>query len=293
MNDLKQTFVNIIELSKKLHESDENWYYKVAEPISRGEIMKIQQENNAILPDEFIKCMTVSNGFTVDFSSSVGYFHLYAAEKTAPQGKHSCIGWHNHKCLYYNSLTGEFFIENERYKYTPITDFNREILIPVENYLKQQLIYSERRHELLEKQKDNPLREYFDKFMEYRNSNQNITMYPPASEEEIADWEKEHVKLPEFYRNWMLLTNGCSIDFLVIYSLDHIFLEEVCWSEDEEENKEYWYLATTDGCGTCLLLDPESGKVFEFDHDSYDPWTEIDGLDLLFDDQLEYIEEDM
>ena len=64
-------------------------------------------------------------------------------------------------------------------------------------------------------------------------------------------------------------------------------MEEVCWSENDDENKKYWFLATTTGYGTYLLLDPENGKLFEFDHEDEDPWNEIDTLDMILEDALD------
>ena len=88
----------------------------------------------------------------VDFSSSVGYFKLYPVSDYDITNNSICIGWMNHKCLYFNPQNGEFVIEHQRYNYTPINDFNNEILVPVVTYLERQLILSERRHELLKKQ---------------------------------------------------------------------------------------------------------------------------------------------
>lgn len=291
MSDVKHTFERIIELSKQLHDCDKYWYCNVNEPSSRSDIIKKQMSTELLFPDDYITCMTVSNGFTVDFSSTTGYFHLYPVRNVNKNGKYSCFGWLSHRCLYFNPDTGEMFIEKQRYKYTPIMDFNAEILVPAEKYLSRQLELSKRRHELLDKQKDNPLRKYYDKFLEYREMGVHITLYPPASEEEICRWEADNVKLPESFRNWLLLTNGSIMDYQNYYSLDRIFRDKVCWSENEEENREFYYLATVDGCGTTILLDPENGVMSEFDHDHKDPWTVIDDLSDYFEEEFEWIEE--
>lgn len=290
MTAIQQTFLHIIDLSKRLNASDENWVSEVNEPVSKDELPVNQLKNGVILPEAYVECMKISNGFMVDFSSSVGYFKLYPVSDYDITNNSICIGWMNHKCLYFNPQNGEFVIEHQRYNYTPINDFNNEILVPVVTYLERQLILSERRHDLLKKQEKNPLRKYFDEFMKYRYNEKNIEIYPPLTEEEIHDWEETHTKLPETYRNWLLLTSKCSLGFKEFNDLEHVRLEEVCWSDNDDENREFWFLATTTGYGTCLLLDPESGKLFEFDHESDDPWYEIDSLDIILEDALDEME---
>ena len=76
MTTIQQTFLQIIELSKKLNASDENWVYTVNEPVSEAELPGNKLRNGAILPEAYAECMKISNGFKVDFSSSVGYFSL-------------------------------------------------------------------------------------------------------------------------------------------------------------------------------------------------------------------------
>ena len=287
MTTIQQTFLQIIELSKKLNASDENWVYTVNEPVSEAELPGNKLRNGAILPEAYAECMKISNGFKVDFSSSVGYFSLDPVKDFDIKDNSICIGWINRNCLYFNPQNGEFVIEYQRYNYTPVNDFNNEILVPVVKYLERQLILSERRYELLKKQENNPLRKYFDKFIEYRDNEEDLVIYPPLTEEEINDWEETHVKLPETYRNWLLLTSKCYIGFKDFYDLEQVNLEEVCWSENDDENKKYWFLATTTGYGTYLLLDPENGKLFEFDHEDEDPWNEIDTLDMILEDALD------
>ena len=101
MNCVNQTFRHIIELSKKLHASDEYWLYTVNEPISKLELSLKHQKNGVMLPKAYTECISVSNGFMVDFSSPVGYFKLYPISDFDINKKLICIGWANHKCLYF------------------------------------------------------------------------------------------------------------------------------------------------------------------------------------------------
>ncbi|SHM69888.1 SMI1/KNR4 family protein [Ruminococcus flavefaciens] len=264
MSAVTEVFSRIIELSKQLHEKADWWFYEINEPVSRVEISKHEYENDIVLPEAFRECLTVSNGFMVDHCSTVGYLELdkltCARHVTS---KRQCIGWIRGCCLYYDHQNGDFFIERERYKYDLINDFCQEVLIPAEEYLKKQLSASERKYELLEKQKDNPYREYYDIVVSFMNKGNEANIDPPVSEEEIAEWEKtNNILLPESYKNWLLLANGMFFDGWDLYSLDEVAEKADTWYE-EYEGEKYVFLASLTGCCDFLIGSVTTGKALE------------------------------
>lgn len=271
MSAVTETFSHIIELSKQLHDKADWWFYEINAPVSRGEISEHEYENDIVLPEAFRECLTVSNGFMTDHCGTTGYFKLYGLSEAGPAvingerhiSKRQCIGWKRGQCLYYDHTNGDFFIERERYKYDLINDFCQEVLIPVEEYLKKQLAASERKYELLEKQKDNPYREYYDIVVSFMKEGNEATIDPPASEEEIAEWEKENnIVLPENYKSWLLLANGMFFDGWDLYSLDAVAENAATWYE-EYEGEKYIFLASLTGCCDFLIGGVTTGKALE------------------------------
>ncbi len=118
-------FNQIIELSKEICKKADWWYYETHEPISRSEINRWYYKTGMPFPEEYIACLSVTNGFRVDFSSTVGYFHIAPFPSgeyleryfTTEMQKRSAqkisfkqsIGWINHRTIYYEVFTGKLF----------------------------------------------------------------------------------------------------------------------------------------------------------------------------------------
>lgn len=299
MSRLTETFLRIIELSKTLVEKADWWYCKCNEPVSLQEIDNHCSEKNVDIPDCIKELFSVSNGFTVDFCSTVGYFHMYPFVNCSPEGtgssayipKQKTVGWVNHQCLYVDMKTGELTIEHERYHYTPVKDFCSEILEPVEDFLKKQLELSERKAELLENQRNNPFREYYDKLVSFNKDKTNVTIYPPVTEDEISAYEQKYsIKLPEDYRNWILLSNGTSFNGFNVTKLENIsyFLDKTY----EYENENYIYLVSLTGCCDYLMGGLKSGRAMVLTEE-YE-WE--DGEEMFEEylkDAIEWYEEDI
>ncbi|MBR1591645.1 MAG: SMI1/KNR4 family protein [Ruminococcus sp.] len=307
MSEIKELLSEIISLSEDLYENADWWFCESHEPVSPEEISIYEHENNITLPDAFKECLKVSNGFMVDFGSTTGYFNLFSLKNTvcaaddgkncAPE-KQRCIGWTGGGwCLYYDTENGDFFIERERYKYELIKDFCGEILVPVKNYLEKQIRCSARKYELLEKQKDNPYREFYDTLVGYNQDGKcPAQLEPPASEKEISDFEKKYsIKLPEDYRNWLLLSNGGFFDGMQFYDLDmiagHINGKNVVGMKPEEyEGEHYVYLAALTGCFDYLMGSIETGRPMVLTEDF--EWEDGEyALDEYLDERIELYEE--
>ncbi|HAE52878.1 MAG TPA: hypothetical protein DCG30_06460 [Ruminococcus sp.] len=305
MPEIKRLFSEIISLSEKLHENADWWFCESHEPVSQDEIISYEQENNITLPSAFRECLTVSNGFMVDFCSTTGYFNLFCLKNTGcidkknhiPE-KQRCIGWTNGgHCLYYNTQNGDFFIERERYKYDLIKDFCEEILVPVKNYLEKQIQRSARKYQLLEKQENNPYRDFYDILVGYnQNGKFPAQLEPPASEKEISDFEKKYnIKLPEDYRCWLLLSNGGFFDGMQFYSLNMIASQingknAVGMEPEEYQGEHYVYLVALTGCFDYLMGSIETGRPMVLTEDF--EWEDGESaLDEYLDRRIEFYEE--
>ncbi len=308
---MKNKIEKIVELSKKLKDIENEWYYKINKPLTQGEIFRWCRENNVFLPEEYVIFISMMNGFCVDYSSATGYFNICKFDTTATTDllysrtkeqmaerderhikncKH-CFGWLNHQCLYYNPYTAEIFIERKRYDYTPIEDFEKEILDCAIEYLEKQIELFSRKKQLLNKNLHNPLRPFYDKLLEYAETGRlNIHLKPPATEAEIADCEKKNnIKLPEEYRNWIKLSNGGEFEHKFILSL-----EQLCtaYGIEEIDGVEYVILVGLTGCFDYLVFEKETGKYAVLTEE-FAIEEASDFEDMVFNDAFEYMDEEL
>lgn len=312
VKSMKNKFEYIISLSEKLAGIDKFWYFKTNEPLNKKDIRKWCESNGVSMPESFFTILTRTNGFCVDYSSTVGYFNiqkfdtdsttklLYSRTKEEMLAReydyykncHSCFGWLNHQCLYYNPYTGEIFIEKERYKYTLIEDFEKEILDEVISYLEKKVIRFERKEKLLEEnKKNNPMLEMYDKLLECRGNgdkiNTGFNLYEPLTKEEIADWEKKHnIQLPQEYKDWLALSDGGSFANKWINSLENLHIENL--TIDTDEGKDYIIIASLSLSSDYLLLDPETSELFVVTDDG--DLEEGDFVYHIFEEGFEYLE---
>jgi len=312
VKSMKNKFEYIISLSEKLAGIDKFWYFKTNEPLNKKDIRKWCKSNGVSMPESFFTILTRTNGFCVDYSSTVGYFNiqkfdtdsttklLYSRTKEEMLAReydyykncHSCFGWLNHQCLYYNPYTGEIFIEKERYKYTLIEDFEKEILDEVISYLEKKVIRFERKEKLLEEnKKNNPMLEMYDKLLECRGNgdkiNTGFNLYEPLTKEEIADWEKKHnIQLPQEYKDWLALSDGGSFANKWINSLENLHIENL--TIDTDEGKDYIIIASLSLSSDYLLLDPETSELFVVTDDG--DLEEGDFVYHIFEEGFEYLE---
>ncbi len=312
VKSMKNKFEYIISLSEKLADIDKFWYFKTNEPLNKKDIRKWCKSNGVYMPESFFTILTRTNGFCVDYSSTVGYFYinrfdvdsttksLYSRTKEEMLAReyqhykncHSCFGCLNHQCLYYNPYTGEIFIEKERYKYTLIEDFEKEILDEVISYLEKKVIRFERKEKLLEEnKKNNPMLEMYDKLLECRGNGDKINtgfdLYEPLTKEEIADWEKKHnIQLPQEYKDWLALSDGGSFANKWINSLENLHIENL--TIDTDEGKDYIIIASLSLSSDYLLLDPETSELFVVTDDG--DLEEGDFVYHIFEEGFEYLE---
>lgn len=312
VKSMKNKFEYIISLSEKLAGIDKFWYFKTNEPLNKKDIRKWCKSNGVSMPESFFTILTRTNGFCVDYSSTVGYFNiqkfdtdsttklLYSRTKEEMMAReydyykncHSCFGWLNHQCLYYNPYTGEIFIEKERYKYTLIEDFEKEILDEVISYLEKKVIRFERKEKLLEEnKKNNPMLEMYDKLLECRGNGDKINtgfdLYEPLTKEEIADWEKKHnIQLPQEYKDWLALSDGGSFANKWINSLENLHIENL--TIDTDEGKDYIIIASLSLSSDYLLLAPETSELFVVTDDG--DLEEGDFVYHIFEEGFEYLE---
>ena len=312
VKSMKNKFEYIISLSEKLAGIDKFWYFKTNEPLNIKDIRKWCKSNGVSLPESFVTILTRTNGFCVDYSSTVGYFNinrfdvesttnsLYSRTKEEMLAReykhykncHSCFGWLNHQCLYYNPYTGEIFIEKERYKYTLIEDFEKEILDKVISYLEKKVIRFERKEKLLEEnKKNNPMLEMYEKLLELRGNSDNINtgfdLYEPLTKEEIADWEKKHnIQLPQEYKDWLALSDGGKFADKWINSLENLRIENLII--DTDEGKDYIVIASLSLSSDYLLLDPETSELVVVTDDG--DLEEGDFVYDIFEQGFEYFE---
>ena len=205
-----------------------------------------------------------------------------------------CIGWLNHKCIYYDVFTRELFLEQQRYQYTPIRDFAAEILDPVIRYLEQELKMQPVYRQRMDENRQNPLTPMFDKLLKFAGNGDvpamGIQLEPPASEEEIVRWEQENgMQLPAEYRNWIKLSNGSDFHYRFILSLERL---RKAYSLDPIDGTEYVILAGISGCFDYLVFNSKTGeyKILTEDFDL----EEAAGFEEeVFLSSFESMEEDM
>ena len=120
----------------------------------------------------------------------------------------------------------------------------------------------------------NPLYERFIKISEYCEKLEEANydcykLFEPVSAEKIKKWENEHnAKLPEGYKNWLLLSNGFEMsntaNFLPLEGVGS--REKCCLPLEEVENEENYYcIGYYIGDGSELLTD-SNGIFYELDH---------------------------
>jgi hypothetical protein len=314
IESMREKFEYIISMSKKLAEMDNQWYYKTFEPLSEDSIRKWCKDNGAYLPEVLIMILTRTDSFCVDYASTTGYFHItsFSTEMTTEElfGRtrekmlardydyykncQVCFGWLHGQCLYYNPYTGEMFIEKERYQYTPIEDFEKEILDKVISWLEKKIVRFESKDALLSATIDNPLREQYEKLLEYRGDsgelNTSVVVYEPLSADEIAEWETSHgIQLPQEYKDWLLLSDGADFSFKHIYSLEDLDPDNPAIGPDDD--KEYIIIANLSGFSDCLVFDPDTAELFVLTDDG--EREEGDFVSDIFEDGFEYLEEEL
>lgn len=113
---------------------------------------------------------------------------------------------------------------------------------------------------------NNPLYEKFIRIKEYCEKIEELDSdwyktFPPATKEDIVAWEnKNNAKLPEGYKNWLLLSNGLDVNHNgEIAGLEEIFKFEI------PEYEGYYKIGSYIGDGSMLIFDKE-GKFYEDDH---------------------------
>ncbi len=112
----------------------------------------------------------------------------------------------------------------------------------------------------------NPLYETFQKITAYCDKIEELNIdcyktFPPTTPEAIAQWEAtNNAKLPEGYKNWLLLSNGFRMNTTAeISSLEGI------WEPEFPDYEGYYRIGEYIGDGSMLLIDKE-GNFYEDDH---------------------------
>lgn len=114
--------------------------------------------------------------------------------------------------------------------------------------------------------KNNPLYEKYIKIKEYCEKIEELNIdcykiFSPTTKEAIIEWEtKNNVKLPEGYKNWLLLSNGLDVNHNgEIAGLEEIFKLEI------PEYEGYYKIGSYIGDGSMLVIDKD-GKFYKDDH---------------------------
>ena len=117
---MKNKYLHIIELSERLAGLDKLWYHKTIEPLPERDVAKWCKDNGVYMPQAFTVLLGITNGFCVDYASTVGYFtmmslemkfttkemygrtreQLQAREYDAYKNCLSCFGWIRGNCFY-------------------------------------------------------------------------------------------------------------------------------------------------------------------------------------------------
>ena len=194
--------------------------------------------------------------------------------------------------IYYNPYTGETYLEKERSKYTPIEDFEKEVLDEAICYLEKMVMRFERKDQLLAENINNPMREMYDSVVELIEKegepNYSTIVYEPLTQNEIAHWEKEHnIILPQDYKDWLLLSNGLCFADKTIYGLEELDTDNTVIGPDD--GKDYIMIASLSGYSDCLVFDPETSELLAIDDDG--ETEEGDFVYHIFEGGFEYLEE--
>ena len=80
---------------------------------------------------------------------------------------------------------------------------------------------------------------------------------PPASFEEISDWEKDNnISIPDMYKSWLMLTKYARI-------MDGEF--ELFFPEISKIHKDAAVIGSIGGSGKDLLFSPKTGEIYSVD----------------------------
>lgn len=114
----------------------------------------------------------------------------------------------------------------------------------------------------------NPLYEQYETIRSYCRqledaSYDSYDIFPPATEEEIRNWENTHnARLPEGLKNWYLLSNGFDMnstaDILPLTSITR-------YQYDEISLETCFIVGHYIGDGSMLVIDGE-GNFYKYDH---------------------------
>lgn len=259
------------------------------------------------IPNALKEILTVSNELTID---GCGLMHFYRLENCSLHGtgegayipKYLTIGsviGVKGGSIYADLTTGIISVKADTSVYVPVGDFCNDILVPYENRLRKHLAALERKDELLEKQRDNPFREYYDTLVGY---NENAfgkgkhyppaILYPPASEEEISAWEQENnIVLPESYKNWILLSNGTGFNGWGVDSLDEVKNNLTDGTMEFDEGTYVLLASLTGGCDY-LLGNIRTSEALELSEE-YETSVGDDSLIDHLTYQMEWYEEQL
>lgn len=111
----------------------------------------------------------------------------------------------------------------------------------------------------------NPMYNTYKQIIEYCEKIEDLgintyKMYPATTQEKIDEWEyRNSAKLPEGYKNWLLLSNGFEFSSTEIYSI-----ERIC-EYDYSDHEGCFIIGLYIGDGSMLLTDRE-GNFYEHDH---------------------------
>lgn len=87
---------------------------------------------------------------------------------------------------------------------------------------------------------------------------------PPASEEEIADWERKNgISIPESYKDWLRFSNGSVIDWDCFYSLEQLI---VGINIEGVVNNDLVIIGNMIGNGTFICFSRTTNKICREDH---------------------------
>lgn len=113
---------------------------------------------------------------------------------------------------------------------------------------------------------NNPLYDKFLQIKEYCDKIEDLNIdtykiFPSATKESICQWESENnAKLPEGYKNWLLLSNG-----LDVKSNGEICGVEEIFELELPDYEGYYRIGAYIGDGSMLLIDKE-GNFYKDDH---------------------------
>ena len=107
----------------------------------------------------------------------------------------------------------------------------------------------------------NIIQEVKDEFVDINNIssmlNSDYSFDPPASSEEISNWEKENnIKIPDMYKSWLMLTKYARI-------LEGEF--ELFFPEISKIHKDAVVIGSIGGSGKDLLFSSKTGEIYSVD----------------------------